>query len=89
MDVLFNFPDLVAFKVQMGFVPRQGEIVKLYRLTYNDFPTLNDFHKFADGDYKRHTWVVNRVVWTPAGDGKSYVNIILQKAPTYLLEAEN
>lgn len=79
VQVLFNFPNGLAFEVQMDAVPRRGETVNLLRVTEVVFRDAEDWKKYNEYDYPAFIWEVERVSWTPAAASYSYVNIILKR----------
>ena len=77
MDVLSNFPNGVAFTMEMDAVPRLHEVINLLSILQRDFTSESDWMKFKD--YKTASWEVERVIWSPK-KGSSYVNLILRKS---------
>lgn len=80
MDVIFNFPDLAAFKVKLDVVPRIGEVVQAPNIPYECFITQGSWDNYHDARYNKGEWVVTRVNWCIHPDNQSYVNIHLCRA---------
>lgn len=64
MDVWFNFPDLIAFKVQMDQPPRQGEFVRANNIPHDCFRNSNEWSLHLDKKHNNDEWIVSRVVFT-------------------------
>jgi hypothetical protein len=79
MQVLFNFPNGLAFEITMDAVPRTGDIVNLLKITQSDFQDKLDYDKYIEYEYASFSWMIDGVIWTPAAGNRSYVNVVLKR----------
>jgi len=76
MDVIFNLPNDVAFKVEMECVPRIGEEIYLCRIDERSFSDKKEWERFRKENFTKD-YIVDKVIWSPMMHGFSYVNLIL------------
>lgn len=79
MDILFNFPNGLAFTMQSTAVPAKGDQVNLISIDEANFTTYKDFQKFTEYEYRAFIWEVENVIWTPGPGNSSYVNVVLKR----------
>jgi hypothetical protein len=78
MDVWFNFPDLIAFKIQMNLPPRQGEFVYTSNIPHDCFRNSNEWNLHFDKKHNQGEWVITRVTYTIHPES-TYANVLLQR----------
>lgn len=81
MTAYFNFPNLAAAKVEIDAVPQVGHMVNPLMIEPGMFEREKDWQKYEHWEYSKFTFKVIRIVWSPAPNGRTYVNIFLERIP--------